>query len=95
MAMGLHSGYSDVSLGHEAAVRVVDSIVNGESIRIVPVDSELEEAAWRIFRAAECETLSFAESTSFALMRRQRLRSAFTFDEHFRTFGFEVLPAGQ
>ncbi|MFQ6097095.1 MAG: hypothetical protein ACE5O2_05150 [Armatimonadota bacterium] len=37
MAMGLRSGYSDVSLGHEAAVRVVDSIVNGESIRIVPL----------------------------------------------------------
>jgi predicted nucleic acid-binding protein len=42
--------------------------------------------------AANRRNLSLVDCTSFALMRRLRLRSAFVFDAHFEEQGFRVMP---
>jgi hypothetical protein len=36
--------------------------------------------------------LSFTDCVSFVLMKRKRIKRAFTFDHHFRLLGFETHP---
>lgn len=61
---------------------------------------------WTILRATEADgtqaivlleqlaghRVGFVDCISFAMMRSRRLGTAFTFDAHFRTAGFEVTP---
>ena len=43
------------------------------------------------------QRFSFTDAVSFAAMKDRRIRAAFSFDDHFRVAGFEMLPpkAGQ
>lgn len=74
-------------LGHEPALRFGLRLL-GESttpvIRVTPAD---EERAWAIFRQYPDKRLSFADCTSFALMKRLSIGTAFAFDEDFHRFG--------
>lgn len=36
--------------------------------------------------------VGYVDCLSFAVMRRERIREAFSFDEHFRAAGFDVTP---
>jgi uncharacterized protein len=49
-------------------------------------------AALAAVLAAGRRDLSFVDTSSFQVMRRLGIRSAFTFDAHFRKHGFEVFP---
>jgi predicted nucleic acid-binding protein len=52
-------------------------------------DDELEALRW--MRKFADQQVSFTDCVSFALMRRHRIRTAFTFDRHFKLAGFEVI----
>jgi predicted nucleic acid-binding protein len=43
--------------------------------------------------AADRKKVSFVDYTSFEIMRRLNIRQAFTFDNHFKDMGFEILKA--
>ena len=43
--------------------------------------------------AADRKKLSLVDYTSFEIMRRLNIRQAFTFDNHFKEMGFEILKA--
>lgn len=47
-------------------------------------------ASWRYFHRDDLHKLSAVDATSFAIMARERLRVAFTFDHHFLMAGFRV-----
>jgi predicted nucleic acid-binding protein len=55
------------------------------------IDVDLHETAILSVLAAGRKKLSLVDCTSFALMRKLGLRSAFTFDKHFQEQGFEAL----
>ncbi len=46
---------------------------------------------WRWLERRELHKLSAVDATSFAVMRRLRIRRAFTFDHHFATAGFSLV----
>ena len=49
--------------------------------------------AWDVFRKFTDKQWSFTDCTSYVVMRRLGIDTAFTFDEHFRQFGFvTVVP---
>jgi len=61
-----------------------------EDTLIFPNDADWSQA-WRAFRSGHPGSPSLVDEISFAVMRRLRLRRAFTNDGHFRTAGFETL----
>lgn len=57
------------------------------------VDEAIEREAWRWLERHDERPYSFVDSTSFAVMRRLRLREALAFDGDFSAAGFvEVRP---
>lgn len=69
-------------------------IYGSRRLTILRPDAEDELAALEFFRKFADQAVSFTDAVSFALMRRHRLRQAFTFDRHFRQAGFEIWPSG-
>jgi predicted nucleic acid-binding protein len=55
------------------------------------VTEEDEAKAKAIIRKYVDKTFSYADATSFAVMERLGLRTAFAFDPHFRQYGFEII----
>jgi uncharacterized protein len=55
-------------------------------------DHDLAQA-WRLFQRYRDKTISFTDCTTFALMARLEMATAFVFDIHFRQYGrLLVLP---
>lgn len=80
-------------VGHRAAVDFGESIRSSRFFRIEPVTTADFEAAWRIFRRYDDKPFSFTDCTSFALMERLKIGTAFTFDRSFQGYGkFIVKP---
>ena len=66
-------------------------LANEDILPIKPVLPEDEKEAWKLFCKLP-ERLSFTDCTSFAIMRRFRIKSVFTFDKHFAKAGFKIMP---
>ncbi len=49
--------------------------------------------AWALFRKFRDKDFSYTDCTSFAVMERLRLRTAFAFDRRFAAMGYRVEPA--
>ncbi len=79
-----------IKLGYEASIKFGEKIRKSKIIRVIHISEELEEKAWEIFIKYKDKGFSFTDCTSFALMKRYKIKSAFTFDKHFSQFGFEV-----
>lgn len=79
-------------LGHQAAVRFLDGI--NASPRIVKAYSSesIERDAEDILRRYEDQDFSYCDSVSFTIMKRQKIKKAFSFDKHFQTIGFVRIP---
>ena len=80
-------------VSHRTAVEFGESIQTSRVVRVEPVTTGDLEAAWRIFKRYDDKPFSFTDCTSFVLMERLRIRSAFTFDRNFIEYGkFTVNP---
>jgi predicted nucleic acid-binding protein len=55
------------------------------------VDADLYQQAINIYLTANRRQLSLADCSSFVVMRKDHIIKAFSFDNHFREQGFEVL----
>jgi predicted nucleic acid-binding protein len=62
------------------------------ALEIVWVDPPTHAAATAAFLAAISRRVSLVDRVSFEVMRRQRITTAFAFDDDFRRQGFETLP---
>ncbi len=47
--------------------------------------------AWSYFTRRELHKLSAVDATSFAIMKRRKIRTAFAFDHHFAAVGFRLV----
>ena len=70
------------------------SLLRSSALTILRPDAEDEEEAVEVFAKFADQQVSFADCVSFVLMRRNRLERAFTFDRHFGSAGFEIMPKG-
>ena len=78
-------------IGHEAA-RICGRKLNESTfVRMVTVTPADEDRAWEIFTEYQDQDFSFTV-TSFAVMQRMKLDTAFAFDWHFNVLKFSVVP---
>jgi predicted nucleic acid-binding protein len=61
-------------------------------LRIEWVDRPLHEIGMNALLAAGRRNLSLVDCVSFEVMRRLGISRVFTFDDHFREQGFDVIP---
>ena len=78
-------------VGGRFAADCVADLYASPVIDVLPSSREDElDALWWMRKYAD-QRISFTDCVSFALMRRRRIRAAFTFDRHFKLAGFEVI----
>lgn len=78
-------------LGHAAVVAFGTSIrrdVDAGRLRIVYVNSTLDEAGWEMMKKYDDQSFSFVDCVSFAWLRQNPQVEIFAFDEHFVWMGF-------
>ena len=79
-------------VGHAAAVRIGERLMQTRWCRIVEVSEDMRDAAWQLFVRYHDHVFSFTDCTSFALMRAMSLEEAFTFERgDFVTAGLTTL----
>ena len=79
-------------LGPAAAAKIGEALLDSGVVELVRLLPEDFEDAWDLFKKGKDKEWSFTDCTSFAVMRRLRLRAAVATDRHFRQAGFEAMP---
>ena len=77
-------------LGHLLSMQFLDSMT-GYKLDKVFETAELETQAIAILRQYDDQALSYADAVSFALMKQRRITDVFTYDQHFRVMGFQII----
>jgi predicted nucleic acid-binding protein len=78
-------------LDRDTAQRTLDRIYAG-SIRIIRATERDETRAREIIHQQNDKEYSFTDAISFAVMERLHIRRAWTYDHHFRQYGFLQEP---
>jgi hypothetical protein len=79
-------------LGLGAARDWWERVSQSPRVIIMEIDAELRRDALDWFFRYEDKNFSFTDCTSFALMRREKIRGTLTTDRHFSPAGFETVP---
>jgi len=78
--------------GHKKAVELAEATLASKFVRVVYSGEELFSEGVGIFKQHWDKEWSLTDCVSFAAMKKYGLRTAFTFDAHFKQFGFATLP---
>jgi predicted nucleic acid-binding protein len=78
--------------GHAQAMRFLHSLRDSPRLTKVYSDARLESIAEDILERYADQDFSFADAVSFAVMQERGMEEAFTFDSHFATMGYRMLP---
>src|SRR5205085_10741331 len=80
-----------VTHGFEAAWRFADRLRLGGLVRVIALETGVEDDAYAILEKYRDHDFSFVDATSFAICRREDIAHAFAFDRHFATAGLARL----
>ncbi|MGH6922515.1 MAG: type II toxin-antitoxin system VapC family toxin [Propylenella sp.] len=83
--------FLDRNANRDVALTWKGSIQKPGQVRILACELRDLEQSWAYFRRADLHKLSAVDATSFIIMKRARIRLAFTFDHHFATAGFRLV----
>ncbi len=83
--------FLDRNANRDVALAWKDSVARPGTLNIVPCDLRDLQRSWEYFRRADLHKLSAVDATSFAIMKRARIRLAYTFDHHFAVVGFRMV----
>jgi predicted nucleic acid-binding protein len=83
--------FLDRNANRDVALTWREAVCKRGTARILPCDLHDLEQSWAYFRRADLHKLSAVDATSFAIMKRAKIRVAYTFDQHFAVIGFRVV----
>lgn len=75
----------------DVALTWKDAIYGPRTVKILPCELVDLNQSWQYFRRGDLHKLSAVDATSFAIMKRARIRAAYAFDHHFAVVGFRLL----
>ncbi len=74
-----------------AAVQLLESLVSDPNVAIVPLSSDLYNAAFNLFRNRLDKQWGLIDCVSFVVMQERGISEALTTDDHFNQAGFRAL----
>lgn len=77
---------------YEFAAERARNMYASHELLILRPDADDEKAALDLLEKYADQRVSFTDCVSFALMERHNIRTAFSFDHHFRIAGFDMEP---
>ncbi len=83
--------FLDRNANRDVALTWKESISELGTLKILPCELVDLERSWEYFRRSDLHQLSAVDATSFAIMKRARIRIAYTFDHHFAGVGFRLV----
>lgn len=72
-------------------IALVDYLLTAGDVRVVRVNEDLFRESWRLYSSRADKEWSLTDCVSFVVMRREKIREAFTCDRHFEQAGFQIL----
>jgi predicted nucleic acid-binding protein len=85
--------YTYFCKSHAIAIEMAELIMDNPLILLHRVTVEDEKRAIEILEAFKDKDFSYTDATSFAVMERLEINTAFAFDEHFTQYGrFIAVP---
>ena len=82
--------YLQRKVSHDVAARWWESLASVRFLERVECSAADVNAAMKFFQRRELHKLSLVDATSFVIMRKHKLRVAFSFDTHFAAAGFRL-----
>jgi len=79
-------------IGYHAAIAFLENISSSPRVIKIYSDSILEETAESILRQYQDQDFSYTDAVSFVVMKQYGITEAFSFDKHFVTAGFTLIP---
>ena len=83
--------FLDRNANRDVALAWKDSVYQKVRVKILACELRDLEESWAYFQRADLHKLSAVDATSFAIMRRARIRLAYAFDHHFAAAGFRLV----
>jgi len=83
--------FLDRNANRDVALAWKDSATRPGSLNILPCELRDLQRSRDYFQRTDLHKLSAADATSFAIMKRTRIRLAYTFDHHFAVVGFRIV----
>jgi uncharacterized protein len=83
--------FLDRNASRDVALAWQEAIYKPGTVAILPCEPRDLEQSWQYFRRTDLHKLSAVDATSFAIMRRERIRLAYAFDHHFAVVGFRLV----
>jgi predicted nucleic acid-binding protein len=78
--------------GYRFAAERAKIILSSSAITILRPEDKHEIAALKLFEKYADNEISYTDCISFVLMKEHRIARVFSFDRHFKTAGFILLP---
>jgi len=79
-------------LGHKLAIDFLEKIKASPRILKIYSNEDIEAEAEPILVKYSDQDFSYTDAVSFVIMKRQKIRKAFSFDKHFVIAGFVNIP---
>ncbi|MGE0118899.1 MAG: type II toxin-antitoxin system VapC family toxin [Dongiaceae bacterium] len=83
--------FLDRNANRDVALAWKEAVYKPGAVKILPCELRDLEQSWTYFRRAGLHKLSAVDATSFAIMKRTRIRLAYAFDRHFVVAGFRLV----
>ena len=83
--------FLDRNANRDVALAWKEAVYKPGTVQILPCELRDLEQSWEYFRRTDLHKLSAVDATSFAIMKRERIRLAYAFDHHFAVVGFRLV----
>jgi uncharacterized protein len=83
--------FLDRNANRDVALAWKEAVCKPGTVQILPCELRDLEQSWGYFRRTDLHKLSAVDATSFAIMKRERIRLAYAFDHHFAVVGFKLV----